>query len=217
MRVAGSRAGITAIAFEVVRDATGSLSAARTHVGHRGAHGHRRRHAHPGPCSPEGARAGRGLRGQAQPPRRRARSGAEVPRAATRDGDCRRPMRATRACEADLVVGAVFTAGERTPKLLPRSLVGAHEAGRDDRRHLDRGRRRRGDLAPDLPRQSDLCRGRRHPLRGAEHAVRAASRRGRAISAAVLPYVRTLAGKGIASALRDDAGLRAASSSGKVP
>lgn len=113
------------------------------------------------------------------------------------------------ALAADLVVGAVFVPGEATPKLLPRTLV---------RRMLP------GsvivDISIDAGGVAETSRPTTHaaPTFVAEGVVHycvtnmpsAVARAGAAaLSAAVLPYVRSLAGKGIARALREDAGLRA--------
>ena len=112
------------------------------------------------------------------------------------------------ALAADLVVGAVFIPGTPTPKLLPRSLV---------------ARMKRGAVIVDIcidaggiaetSRPTTLA----EPTFVAEGVVHycvpnmpaAVARAGAAaLSAAALPYVRALAGKGIARALRDDPGLR---------
>lgn len=112
------------------------------------------------------------------------------------------------ALEADLVVGAVFVPGAPTPRLLPRSLV---------------ARMKRGAVIVDVcidaggiaetSRPTTLA----EPTFVAEGVVHygvpnmpsAVARAGAAaLSAAALPYARALAGKGIARALRDDPGLR---------
>ena len=110
---------------------------------------------------------------------------------------------------ADLVVGAVFLPGEPTPKLLPRSLV---------------ARMRPGsvivDISIDAGGVAETSRPTTHadPTFIEEGVVHycvanmpsAVARAGAAaLSAAALPYVRTLAGKGVAKAVRDDDGLRA--------
>ncbi len=112
------------------------------------------------------------------------------------------------AVHADLVVGAVFAAGERTPKLLPRSLVarmkrgamivdvsieegGVAETSRPTS-HADPTYVEEGVIHYAVPNMPSAT-----PREAAE-----------AISAAVIPYARALAGKGIARALLDDAGLR---------
>jgi alanine dehydrogenase len=113
------------------------------------------------------------------------------------------------ALEADLVVGAVFVPGTPTPKLLPRALV---------------ARMKPGSVIVDISIDAGGVAETSHPTTHAEPAFveegvvhycvpnmpAAVARAGAAaLSAAVLPYVRALAGKGISRALLDDAGLRA--------
>ena len=113
------------------------------------------------------------------------------------------------ALVADLVVGAVFIPGEPTPKLLPRSLV---------------ARMRPGSVIVDISIDAGGVAETSRPTTHAEptfveegvvhycvpNMPSAVARAGAsALSAAVLPYVRSLAGKGIARALREDPGLRA--------
>ena len=113
------------------------------------------------------------------------------------------------ALQADLVIGAAFTAGERTPKLLPRSLV---------------ARMKRGSMIVDISIEeggvAETSRATSHanPIYVEEGVIHyavpnmpsAAPREAtQAISAAVIPYVRVLASKGVARALLEDAGLRA--------
>jgi len=113
------------------------------------------------------------------------------------------------ALRADLVVGAAFTAGERTPKLLPRSLV---------------ARMKRGSMIVDISIEEGGVAETSHATSHADptyveegvvhYAVpnmpSAAPREAAdAISAAVMPYARALASKGVARALLEDAGLRA--------
>ena len=113
------------------------------------------------------------------------------------------------ALQADLVVGAAFTAGERTPKLLPRSLV---------------ARMKRGSMIVDISIEEG---GVAETSRATSHANPTYVEEGvihyavpnmpsavpreatQAISAAVIPYARALASKGVARALLEDAGLRA--------
>jgi alanine dehydrogenase len=112
------------------------------------------------------------------------------------------------ALEADLVVGAVFVPGAPTPKLLPRSLV----AGM-----------RRGsvivDISIDAGGVAETSRPTTHSCptfveEGVIHycvanmpaAVARAS--AQALSAAVLPYARALAAKGVARAVRESPDLR---------
>jgi alanine dehydrogenase len=113
------------------------------------------------------------------------------------------------ALAADLVVGAVFIPGEPTPKLLPRALVARMRAGSVI-----------VDISIDAGGVAETSRPTTHaePTFVEEGVVHycvpnmpsAVARAGAsALSAAVLPYVRALAGKGIARALREDPGLRA--------
>ncbi len=112
--------------------------------------------------------------------------------------------------EADVVVGAVFVPGAPTPKLLPRTLV---------------GRMKCGAVLVDVSIDGGGVAETSHPtthghptyveegvvhycvanMPAAEPQASAA-----ALSAAVLPYVRELAAKGVTHAVRDDAALRAA-------
>jgi alanine dehydrogenase len=112
--------------------------------------------------------------------------------------------------ESDLVVGAVLVPGEPTPKLVPRSLV---------------ARMKRGAVIADICIDGGGVAETSHPTTHAEptyveegvvhYAIanipgadpRAASA---AISQAALPFVASLASRGIAGALRADPGLRAA-------
>jgi alanine dehydrogenase len=113
------------------------------------------------------------------------------------------------ALEADLVVGAVFIAGERTPKLLPRSLVARMKAGSMI-----------VDISIEEGGVAETSRATSHanPTYVEEGVIHYAvpnmpsavpREAAEAISAAVMPYARTLASKGIALALLEDAGLRA--------
>ncbi|MBL0141325.1 MAG: alanine dehydrogenase [Betaproteobacteria bacterium] len=113
------------------------------------------------------------------------------------------------ALAADLVVGAVFIPGTATPKLLARSLV---------------ARMKPGSVIVDISIDAGGIAETSRPTTHAnptyvEHGVvhycvanmpSAVARAGAAaLSAAVLPHVRALARKGIAQAIRDDKGLRA--------
>jgi len=203
-RVAAS--GITALAWEAVRDANGSLpllapmsiiagrmsiDVATRFLGHVP---HRVLVLGAGFCGGAAAEAAR-------------EAGAEVHvlRRATATPEAVERL----ALQSDLLVGAAFTAGERTPKLLPRSLV---------------ARMKKGSMIVDISIEeggvAETSRRTSHdsPTYVEEGVIHyavpnmpsAAPRdAARAISAAVIPYVRTLARKGIASALREDAGLRA--------
>lgn len=198
--------GITAIAYESVRDAQGGfpLLAPMSIIAGRMAIDVATRHQG---CVPRKALVlGAGHAG---------RAAAEAARNAGAEVHVLRRATATpqaieeHALEADLVVGAVFTAGEKTPKLLPRALV---------------ARMKRGAMIVDISIEeggvAETSRQTSHeqPTFIEEGVIHYAvpnmpSARPReaadAISAAVLPYVRTLAGKGIANALREDNGLRA--------
>jgi alanine dehydrogenase len=114
------------------------------------------------------------------------------------------------ALEADLVVGAVFVAGAPTPKLLPRALV---------------SRMQRGsvivDISIDAGGVAETSRPTTHgdPVYVEEGVIHycvanmpAADPQASAaaLSAAALPFVRELAGRGIAPALRENAALRGA-------
>ena len=112
------------------------------------------------------------------------------------------------ALEADLVVGAVFVPGEPTPKLLPRSLVRRMQRGAvivDV--SIDAGGVAETSRPTTLGDPTYLEEGIIHYCVGnmpaALPAVGAA-----ALSAAALPYVRQLATKGIARAIRENAELR---------
>jgi alanine dehydrogenase len=113
------------------------------------------------------------------------------------------------ALHADLVVGAVFSTGQRTPKLLPRSLV---------------ARMKRGSMIVDISIEEGGVAATSRPTSHADpttveegvihYAVpnmpSAAPREAaEAISAAVVPYAQAVASKGIGRALLDDPGLRA--------
>lgn len=113
------------------------------------------------------------------------------------------------ALEADLVIGAVFVPGAPTPKLLPRALVARMKPGSV-----------LVDISIDAGGIAETSRPTTHadPTYVEEGVVHycvanmpsAVARAGAAaLSAAALPYVRALAGKGIARALREDEGLRA--------
>ena len=118
--------GASAIAWELIRDARGrapllapmsvisgrvSFDIARRHMGRKPT---RALVLGAGPAAAEAARVARNAGAQVTVLARRAREGIEAatPEAIERN-----------ALEADLVVAAVFVAGEPTPKLLPRTLV----------------------------------------------------------------------------------------------
>lgn len=198
--------GVTALAYEAVRDAAGrfpllapmsmiagrmALQVAERVLGHR-----------PDPVLVLGA----GEAGNAAAAAARA-AGARVTQ--LRRGTATPEAVEAAALQADLVVGAVFAAGQRTPKLLPRSLV---------------ARMKRGAMIVDISIEEGGVAATSHPTSHADptyveegvihYAVpnmpsavpREASE---GISAAVVPYARALASKGISRALLEDFGLRA--------
>lgn len=198
--------GITAIAFEAVRDARGGfpLLAPMSIIAGRMAVdvatrtlGHPPRQVlvlgagHAGNAAAEAARAAGAHVTQ-------LRRSTSTPDAIERG-----------ALRADLVVGAVFTAGMRTPTLLPRALV---------------ARMQRGAMIVDISIEeggvAETSRATRHddPTYVEEGVIHyavpnmpSASPReaAEAISAAALPYLRAIAGKGLRRALLEDPGLRA--------
>lgn len=198
-------AGVTAIAFEMVRAPAGTfpmiapmsviagrmaIEVATKHLGHAPANvlvlG-------AGPAGSSAAEAARDAGAKVTVLRRANATPQAIERA---------------ALEADLVVGAVFVAGEATPKLLSRSLV---------------SRMRRGAMIVDVSIEeggvAETSRSTTHGepvfveegvihycvgnMPAAEPALAA-----EAISAAALPYVRELASKGIGRAVRDNPALR---------
>lgn len=111
---------------------------------------------------------------------------------------------------ADLVVGAALVPGSPTPRLLPRALVAAMKPGSVI-----------VDISIDGGGVAETSRPttHAHPTYVEEGVVHycvpnmpsAVARAGAAaLAAASLPYVRALAGKGISRALREDEGLRRA-------
>lgn len=113
------------------------------------------------------------------------------------------------ALAADLVVGAVFIPGAATPKLLPRTLVRRMQAGSvivDI--SIDAGGVAETSRPTTLADSTYVAEGVVHYC--VPNMPSAVARAGAAaLSAAVLPCVQALAGKGISQALREDAGLRA--------
>jgi len=198
--------GITAIAYEAVRDAKGGLPllAPMSIIAGRMSIEVASRALGRAPSNV--LVLGAGYAGNAATDAARA-AGAEVTQ-------LRRTTATPQAVEhaalrADLVVGAVFVTGERTPRLLPRSLV---------------ARMKRGamivDISIDEGGVAETSRATSHadPTYVEEGVIHYAVPNmpsavprdaAQAISAAVLPYARALAGKGIARALLEDAGLRA--------
>lgn len=200
-------AGLTAIAFELVRDGHGrlpilapmsriagnmALETAREHLGRV-----------PGRvvvlgAGPAGSAAAEALR----------RAGAEVTvlRRATATPEAVEAA----ALAADLVVGAVFVAGSPTPKLLPRALVRRMKRGAmivdisiEEGGVAETSRKTRHD-APVYVEEGVIhyCVGNMPAARPKEASA--------AISEAALPYVLDMAAEGVDAALRRDSGLRGA-------
>ncbi len=197
--------GVTAIAFEMVRDSTGGypLLAPMSVIAGRMAIDTAAKHLGQAPRNV--LVLGAGHAGGAAERAARER-GAEVTVLRRASATPEAVERA--ALAADLVVGAVFVPGAPTPRLLPRSLV---------------ARMKRGsmivDISIDAGGVAETSRPTTHAaptfveegvihycvtnMPAAEPAEAAA-----AISAAVLPYARELASKGIARAVRENAALR---------
>ena len=112
------------------------------------------------------------------------------------------------AVQADLVVGAVFVPGAPTPRLLPRALVARMRPGSvlvDI--SIDAGGVAETSRPTTLAAPTFVAEGVVHYC--VPNMPSAVARAGAAaLSAAAQPYVRALAGRGIARALREDAGLR---------
>jgi alanine dehydrogenase len=213
--------GVTAIAFEMVRDAAGRypLLAPMSAIAGRMAIDVAERH--------RGARAGRVLvlgAGHAgfAAAREAASRGAQVSMLtrsarscdAARDAGFQAGIASAEAVErealaADVIVGAVFVAGEPTPKLISREWV---------------RRMRRGsmivDVSIDAGGVSETSRPTTHgdPTYVDEGVIHyavanmpaALPREGTAaLSAAALPFVREIAAKGVARAARENAALSA--------
>jgi alanine dehydrogenase len=197
--------GITAIAFEMVRDATGGfpLLAPMSVIAGRMAIEVGAQYLGRAPRSV--LVLGSGKAGLAAAAGALA-LGAEV--TVLRRATATREAVERAALEADLVVGAVFVPGAPTPKLLPRALV---------------ARMKRGavivDICIDAGGVAETSRATTHAtptfieegvihycvenMPAAQPAAAAS-----AISAAVLPYARELASKGLARAVRESAALR---------
>jgi len=198
--------GVTAIAFEMVRDAGGgfpllapmsaiagrmAIEAATRHLGH---------------APREVLVLGAGHAGRAAE-RAALECGARV--TVLRRGTATPEAVERAALAADLVVGAVFVPGAPTPKLLPRALVARMRPGAMI-----------ADISIDAGGVAETSRPTTHAhptyveegvihycvanIPAAEPALAA-----EAISAAALPFARELAAKGIARALRENAALRA--------
>lgn len=212
--------GVTAIAFEMVRDAAGGYPllapmsriagrmAIEAALRHRGAPAARVLVLGAGHAGLEAARvaASRGARVTVLTRSTRSRDGA---RALGLEAEVATPEAVEReALAADVVVGAVFVPGQPTPKLLPRALV---------------RRMRRGaiivDVSIDAGGVAETSRPTSHddPVfveEGVMHYAvpnmpAASPGEGTAaLCAAILPYARTLAARGVSRALREDAALR---------
>lgn len=204
--------GATAIAYEMVRDAAGEfpLLAPMSVIAGRMAIDVGRRHLGRAPAKVLVLGAGHaGLNAAAAA----QDAGSEVvvlSRTPEGIAQAASPQAIERhALDADLVVGAVFVPGAPTPKLLPRSLV---------------ARMKRGavivDISIDAGGVAETSRPTSHadPVYVEEGVVHycvgnmpAADPRASAAALAVaaLPFVRELAAKGIAGALRDNGALRA--------
>ncbi|MGZ5036255.1 MAG: alanine dehydrogenase [Usitatibacter sp.] len=199
-------AGVTAIAFEMVRDAGGKfpMLAPMSAIAGRMAIEVGAKHLGREPAKVLVLGAGPGGSSAAAAARER---GAEV--TVLRRADATPEAIERAALGADIVVGAVFIPGEPTPKLLPRELV---------------ARMRRGSVIVDVSIEeggvAETSRPTTHadPVFVAEGVVHYCvgnmpaaepAAAADAISAAALPYVRELATKGIARAIREDPGLRA--------
>ena len=219
-----ARRGVTAIAFEMVRDARGgfpllapmsviagrmALDVARSHLGHVPSRVLILGAGHAGLSAARaamdaGARVTVLTRSEASREAARKHLGDSV------ETDIASAQSLERcALGADLVVGAVLVPGEPTPKLLPRALV---------------ARMRRGALIVDISidaggvAETSRPTTHAHPTYIAEGVVHycvenmpAADPRAAAaaLSTAVLPFARELAGKGIARAVRENPALRA--------
>lgn len=199
--------GLTAIAFELVRDLRGEtpILAPMSRIAGRMAIDVARQHL--GRPPQRVLVLGAGPAGSAAAAAARA-AGAEVV--------CLRRATATplaiegAALEADLVVGAVFAAGAPTPKLLPRSLVRRMKRGAlivdisiEEGGVAETSRRTTHD-APVYEEEGVLhyCVGNMPSARPADASA--------GISEAVLPYVLDMANAGLEAALSRDEGLRAA-------
>jgi len=198
-------AGVTAIAFEMVRDASGTfpMLAPMSAIAGRMAIEVGTKHLGHAPVNvlvlgagPAGSNAAGAARD----------AGASVTVLRRADATPQAIERA--ALEADLVVGAVFIAGERTPKLLPRSLVSRMRRGAVivdvsiEEGGVAETSRPTTHAAPTFVEEGVIhyCVGN---MPAAEPAAAAD-----ALSAAALPYVRELASKGIGRAVRDNPALR---------
>ncbi len=197
--------GITAIAFEMVRDASGGfpLLAPMSLIAGRMAIDVAAKHLRRTPRDVLVLGSGKaGLAAAAEA----LSLGAKVTTLRRATATAEAVERA--ALHADLVVGAVFVPGEPTPKLLPRSLVARMKPGSMI-----------VDISIDAGGVAETSRPTTHAMptfveEGVIHYCVAnmpaaePARAAAAISAAVLPFARELASKGIARAVRENAALR---------
>jgi alanine dehydrogenase len=204
--------GVTAIAFEMVRDEAGEfpLLAPMSAIAGRMAIHVGRRHLHRAPAKVlvlgaghAGANAAREAQGLGYD---------VVVLSRTAKGDVKQASAAAierHALDADLVVGAVFIPGAPTPKLLPRALVARMKQGAVI-----------VDISIDAGGVAETSRPTTHaePVFVEEGVVHycvanmpAADPRASAaaLASAVLPFVRVLGAHGIGPAVRDNAALRA--------
>ena len=199
--------GLTAIAFEMVRDAAGRFPMLAPMSRIAGRMAPAIAHAELGRAPARVLVLGAGQAGQAAADAAR-KLGAQV--TVLRRATATAQAVEEHALQADLVVGAVFTAGEATPKLLPRTLV---------------RRMKRGAVIVDICIEeggvAETSRPTTHesPTFAAEGVIhycvgnmpaawpREASA---AISESVLPYVLDLGRQGIEAALEANADLRSA-------
>ena len=199
--------GLTAIAFEMVRDAAGRFPMLAPMSRIAGRMAPAIAHAELGRAPARVLVLGAGQAGQAAADAAR-KLGAEVT-------VLRRATATPRAVEenalqADLVVGAVFTAGEATPKLLPRALVRRMKRGAVivdiciEEGGVAETSRPTTHESPTFVEEGVI-----HYCVGNMPAAwpREASA---AISGAVLPYVLDMGREGIEAALETNADLRSA-------
>ena len=213
--------GATAIAFEMIRDARGEFpllapmsaiagrmaidvaQATLAHVPRRvlvlGA-------GHAGLAAAHAARAA----GAHAIVLTRSDASASAARREKLDADVATPERIeAEASQADLVVGAVFVPAARTPKLLPRALVRRMRPGAMivdisiDAGGVAETSRATTHAEPTYVEEGVIhyCVGNMPAARPAESAA--------ALWEAALPFVRAMADRGVAPAVRDNGALRA--------
>jgi alanine dehydrogenase len=199
--------GLTAIAFEAVRDAKGHfpLLAPMSVIAGRMAIEVAREHLGRVPRTVLVLGAGSTGSSAAEAARR---AGAEV--TVLRRATATPEAIERHALEADLVVGAAFVAGEPTPKLLPRALVRRMKRGAMivdvsiEEGGVSETSRRTTHEAPTYVEEGVIhyCVGNMPSARPREAAA--------ALSEAALPYALDMGRFGIGGAVQQDAGLRAA-------